>query len=141
MRTDRTIVFLSSRFDMSFVEAWGGTHAAHRVRRITLETDMTKTTIQSKNPDLIVQTKTNKTNKTTRSINRLPRKTKKQIGLELLKRPQGASLPEIQKALGWQAHSVRGFLAGTAKQEPAFLLSSEKLDNGLRCYRLTAVEH
>src|SRR5216684_8149881 len=33
--------------------------------------------------------------------------------LALLKRPGGASLQQLQKATGWQAHSVRGFLSGT----------------------------
>ena len=32
--------------------------------------------------------------------------------LALLKRPGGASLPQLQKTTGWQAHSVRGFLSG-----------------------------
>ena len=36
--------------------------------------------------------------------------------LALLKRPGGASLQQLQKATGWQAHSVRGFLSGTLKR-------------------------
>jgi hypothetical protein len=36
--------------------------------------------------------------------------------LELIGRPKGASLAEIQKATGWQAHSVRGFLSTAAKK-------------------------
>ena len=32
--------------------------------------------------------------------------------LDLLKRSGGASLKELMKATGWQAHSVRGFLSG-----------------------------
>src|SRR5450631_4280405 len=33
--------------------------------------------------------------------------------LELLKRPDGATLQELMKATGWQAHSLRGFISGT----------------------------
>jgi hypothetical protein len=33
--------------------------------------------------------------------------------LELVTRPDGATLKEIRKATGWQPHSVRGFLSGT----------------------------
>lgn len=35
--------------------------------------------------------------------------------ITLLTRPKGASLDELMKASGWQAHSVRGFLSGTVK--------------------------
>ena len=90
---------------------------------------MTTPTNISKTSGTFAETKPNKT-----------KKTKKQIGLALLKRSQGASLAEIQKALGWQAHSVRGFLAGTAKKEQGFILSSGQTESKLRRYRLTAVE-
>ncbi len=38
--------------------------------------------------------------------------TKSQQIVALLSRPNGASLPELMKATDWQAHSVRGFMAG-----------------------------
>ena len=104
---------------------------------------MTTPTNKSKTSDSIAEKKapkTNNPNKTTRINKQQPKKTKKQIGLELLKRSQGASLSEMQKALGWQTHSVRGFLAGTARKELGFILSSEISNNKLRRYRLTTVE-
>jgi len=38
--------------------------------------------------------------------------------LELLRRPGGATLAELQRATGWQPHSFRGFLSGA---DPATL--------------------
>ena len=45
----------------------------------------------------------------------------------LLQRPQGAKLEELMAATSWQAHSVRGALAGAK-------VVSEKTD-GVRVYR------
>ncbi len=66
-------------------------------------------------------------------------RTKKQIALSLLERPKGASITEMQGALGWQAHSVRGFLAGTVRKMPGVTLVSDKIENGPRRYRIEAV--
>jgi hypothetical protein len=44
----------------------------------------------------------------------------------------------MQGALGWQAHSVRGFLAGTVRKMPGVTLVSDKTDSGLRRYRIEA---
>ncbi len=62
--------------------------------------------------------------------------TKKQIGLSLLQRSKGASIAEMRDAMGWQAHSVRGFLAGTVRKMPGVILVSEKPENGSRRYRV-----
>ncbi len=70
------------------------------------------------------------------SSRRQPARTKKQIAVSLLERPKGASIAEMQGAMGWQAHSVRGFLAGTVRKMPGVTLISEKLENGPRRYRI-----
>ncbi len=64
--------------------------------------------------------------------------TKKQIALTLLQRSKGASIAEMQGALGWQAHSIRGFLAGTVINMPCVILVSEKAEKGPRRYRVDA---
>ncbi len=65
-------------------------------------------------------------------------KTKKQIAIALLERPMGASIAEMQRAMGWQEHSIRGFLAATVKKMPGVTLLSEKPDDGPRRYRIEA---
>lgn len=48
---------------------------------------------------------------------RTPRQgTKQQAVLALLRRPEGASGPDIIAATGWEPHTVRGFLAGLKKR-------------------------
>lgn len=46
----------------------------------------------------------------------LPRLKSDQI-IQLLKRTNGASVAELMKVTGWQAHSVRGFISGTVKKK------------------------
>ena len=62
--------------------------------------------------------------------------SKQQLCLELLRRPGGAGLKELQAATGWQAHSVRGFLSGTVKKKLGLTLSSDRTGDGLRRYRI-----
>jgi hypothetical protein len=64
------------------------------------------------------------------------RGTKTAKVLALLKRPGGASLDQLRKATGWQAHSVRGFLSGTLKKKMGLRIASNKLEGGQRTYRI-----
>jgi len=63
-------------------------------------------------------------------------KTKQQACLDLLNRAEGATVEELQTAIGWQQHSVRGFLAGAVKKKLGLTLLSEKPDAGPRRYRV-----
>ncbi len=95
---------------------------------------MTKKTRRS--PKSVTAAATNA--KPTAPRGRQRQRTKKQIALSLLQRSKGASIAEMQRAMGWQAHSVRGFLAATVKKMPGVILVSEKAENGPRRYRVEA---
>ena len=56
--------------------------------------------------------------------------------LELLRRPEGATLAQITEATQWQLHSTRGFLAGAVKKRLGLTLTSEKPEGGVRIYRV-----
>ena len=56
--------------------------------------------------------------------------------LDLLQRPTGATLKELMKTTGWQAHSVRGFLSGTVGKKMRLTVVSLKEEDGERRYSL-----
>jgi uncharacterized protein DUF3489 len=58
--------------------------------------------------------------------------------LDLLKRPEGATLAAIMKATSWQAHSVRGFISGTLGKKISLKVASAKGDDGERTYSIKA---
>jgi Protein of unknown function (DUF3489) len=53
----------------------------------------------------------------------------------LLQRKNGATLPEIMEKMGWQKHTVRGFVAGAMKKA-GYAVESFKSDKGERTYRI-----
>jgi hypothetical protein len=100
----------------------------------TMETKMTKKIDQAKQSGNARAAKA----KTAPPRGRQRPQTKKQIALSLLQRSKGASIAEMQNAMGWQGHSVRGFLAATVKKMPDTVLTSEKPGSGPRRYRVDA---
>lgn len=55
----------------------------------------------------------------------------------LLRRPDGATITQLAKALDWQAHSIRGAMSGTLKKR-GLTINSEKKENEDRIYRIAA---
>jgi hypothetical protein len=68
---------------------------------------------------------------------RSPRADTKQARLiEMLKRSNGATIEEIVKKLDWQAHTVRGAIAGALKKKLGLNVTSEKDEKRGRIYRI-----
>ncbi len=65
--------------------------------------------------------------------------TKTDKVIKLLRRKNGATIADLQKATGWQAHSVRGFLSGTLKKRMRLAVTSEADAKGIRRYRIAQV--
>ena len=99
------------------------------------------------------RSKAKKGGKTAKAPKRLPRRkgaldtrrrtkpavrkqTKQQTCIDLLRRKEGATIEELQAAIGWQQHSVRGFLAGAVRKKLGLTLLSERPDEGPRRYRI-----
>ena len=73
---------------------------------------------------------------------RKPREgTKQSVMIEMLRRPQGATLNEIVEATGWQSHTVRGAMAGALKKKLGLTITSEKDEARGRVYRLCGGPH
>jgi hypothetical protein len=58
--------------------------------------------------------------------------------IEMLKRPEGATIEEIVKKFDWKAHTVRGALAGALKKKLGLNVQSEKVEGRGRVYRIVA---
>ena len=68
---------------------------------------------------------------------RTPREGTKQATLiAMLRAPEGATIEEITTATGWQSHTVRGAMAGALKKKLGLEVTSEKVENRGRVYRL-----
>ena len=59
------------------------------------------------------------------------RRTKASIILDLLKRPKGATVADLQKATGWQAHSIRAAITGLRKRR---ITVTRSQDDGVTVY-------
>ena len=71
------------------------------------------------------------------SVHRRPREsTKEALLIDMLRRPEGATIAQIMAATGWQAHTCRGAFAGALKKKRGLTVTSEKRERGERIYRI-----
>lgn len=81
-------------------------------------------------------TKTTKASKSPATQQLAPPATSKLDQLiALLSREEGATLADLMAATAWQAHSVRGAIAGALKKKRGLTIVSQKTD-GVRVYSL-----
>ncbi len=62
--------------------------------------------------------------------------TKQSALIAMLRAPEGATIEEITAATGWQAHTVRGAIAGALKKKLGLDVTSEKVEARGRVYRI-----
>ena len=62
--------------------------------------------------------------------------TKQALVIEMLRRPNGATIPEIVEATGWAQHTTRGFFAGALKKKLGLVMTSEKSEVRGRWYKI-----
>jgi transposase len=62
--------------------------------------------------------------------------TKLQLLEEMLRRPEGGTILQLSKALGWEAHSVRGAISGALKKQLRLAVISGKAEGEDRVYRI-----
>lgn len=60
-------------------------------------------------------------------------RSKRALVLDLLRRDDGATLPELMAVTGWQAHSVRAVLTGLRKSG---LILEKSIRNSATCYQI-----
>jgi hypothetical protein len=56
--------------------------------------------------------------------------------IAMLRRPEGVTIRQIMDATGWQAHTVRGTLAGALKKKLGLAIVTDKPQGGERVYRI-----
>ena len=54
----------------------------------------------------------------------------------MLRRPDGATLAQLSKALDWQSHSIRGAMSGALKKKRGLNSTASKEEGADRIYRI-----
>jgi len=62
--------------------------------------------------------------------------TKQAVLVEMLSAEGGATIEDLVAATGWQAHTIRGAMAGALKKKLGLMVISEKVEGRGRCYRI-----
>lgn len=58
--------------------------------------------------------------------------------IDLLRRPEGATLSELISVMGWQAHSIRGIISGVLRKKLGLVVIRFKSESGESGYRIAS---
>ena len=76
------------------------------------------------------------TGKPKRAPRRKREGTKLALLIEMLRRPEGATVAQIADKTKWQNHSIRGVISGALKKKLGLTVTSEKVEGSERTYRI-----
>ena len=112
---------------------WRESHDGHGLTLIITDTGFVAIGIEVEYQKTQAQNSGPKTIPTERKIRE---GTKQALVIEMLRRPEGATIAEIVEATFWASHTTRGFLAGALKKKLGFVIDSHKDDVRGRTYRV-----
>ena len=64
--------------------------------------------------------------------------SKLQTVIQLLSRPEGATIDDMVAATGWQKHTIRSALSHALAKKRGYKIVSDKPKDGLRIYKIVA---
>ncbi len=66
--------------------------------------------------------------------------TKLEAVIQLLSRPEGATIEDMVAATGWQKHTIRSALSHALAKKRGYEIVSDKPKDGLRIYKIAAAQ-
>lgn len=116
--------------------AWEESNADHKITLVITDAGLISIGISSRAEEA---TKTSLQNQ--KHVVEGPRPgSKLAILADNLSKSNGATIEELIKATGWQAHSIRGAISGTLKKKFKLEVLSEKIGGRRRVYRIPPTE-
>jgi len=69
----------------------------------------------------------------------VPKQSKQNLLIALLRHPEGATLSQIMKSTGWQAHTARGVISGVLRKKLGLTVIRENNEDKASVYKIIEV--